>query len=127
SGERSCRDLVGDWLWPCPGGLLCLPAGRCQAPPPGVRPRQAGSDPGSWLREHKSGSDPDLCTRCTRLHYVEEATGMGKNERMRRLYANHLGREERVLASVRGTVETGRGEPWTGLLLATDRRLAFIA
>jgi Bacterial PH domain len=52
---------------------------------------------------------------------------MGKNERMRRLYANHLGREERVLASVRGTVETGRGEPWTGLLLATDRRLAFIA
>jgi hypothetical protein len=52
---------------------------------------------------------------------------MGKNERMRRLYANHLGREERVLASVRGTVDTGRGEPWTGLLLATDRRLAFIA
>ena len=52
---------------------------------------------------------------------------MGNNERMRRLYANHLGREERVLASVRGTVETGRGEPWTGLLLATDRRLAFIA
>ena len=52
---------------------------------------------------------------------------MGTNERMRRLYANHLGREERVLASVRGTVETGRGEPWTGLLLATDRRLAFIA
>jgi hypothetical protein len=52
---------------------------------------------------------------------------MGQNERMRRLYANHLGREERVLASVRGTVETGRGEPWTGLLLATDRRLAFIA
>jgi Bacterial PH domain len=51
---------------------------------------------------------------------------MGTNERMRRLYANHLGREERVLASVRGTVETGRGEPWTGLLLATDRRLAFI-
>jgi hypothetical protein len=46
---------------------------------------------------------------------------------MRRLYANHLGREERVLASVRGTVDTGRGEPWTGLLLATDRRLAFIA
>jgi hypothetical protein len=52
---------------------------------------------------------------------------MGTNERMRRLYANHLGREERVLASVRGTVETGRGEPWTGLLLATDRRLVFIA
>jgi PH (Pleckstrin Homology) domain-containing protein len=61
------------------------------------------------------------------LHYVEEATSMGTNERMRRLYAHHLGREERVLASVRGTVETGRGEPWTGLLLATDRRLAFIA
>jgi hypothetical protein len=60
------------------------------------------------------------------LHYVEEATGMGNNERMRRLYANHLGRNERVLASVRGTVETGRGEPWTGLLLATDRRLVFI-
>jgi hypothetical protein len=52
---------------------------------------------------------------------------MGKNERMRRRYANHLGREERVLASVRGTVEAGRGEPWTGLLLATDRRVAFIA
>jgi hypothetical protein len=52
---------------------------------------------------------------------------MGKNERMRRLYAVHLGREERVLASVRGTVEAGRSEPWTGLLLATDRRLAFIA
>jgi hypothetical protein len=53
---------------------------------------------------------------------------MGKNERMRRLYANHLGREERVLASVRGTVESGRGEqPWTGVLLATNRRLAFIA
>ena len=52
---------------------------------------------------------------------------MGTNERMRRLYANHLGREERVLASVRGTVEAGRSEPWTGLLLATDRRLAFIA
>ncbi len=52
---------------------------------------------------------------------------MGTNERMRRLYANHLGPEERVLASVRGTVDTGRGEPWTGLLLATDRRLAFIA
>jgi hypothetical protein len=51
---------------------------------------------------------------------------MGTNERMRRLYAHHLGREERVLASVRGTVETGRGEPWTGLLLATDRRLVFI-
>ena len=51
---------------------------------------------------------------------------MGKNERMRRLYAHHLGREERVLASVRGTVDTGRGEPWTGLLLATDRRLVFI-
>jgi hypothetical protein len=46
---------------------------------------------------------------------------------MRRLYANHLGREERVLASVRGTVESGRRDPWTGLLLATDRRLAFIA
>ena len=52
---------------------------------------------------------------------------MGKNERMRRLYANHLGREERVLASVRGTVEAGRSDPWTGLLLATDRRLVFIA
>jgi hypothetical protein len=52
---------------------------------------------------------------------------METNERMRRLYAHHLGREERVLASVRGTVETGRGEPWTGLLLATDRRLVFIA
>jgi hypothetical protein len=52
---------------------------------------------------------------------------MGKNERMRRLYANHLGREERVLASVRGTVEAGRNNPWTGLLLATDRRLVFIA
>ena len=52
---------------------------------------------------------------------------MGKNERMRRLYANHLGREERVLASVRGTVEAGRNSPWTGLLLATDRRLVFIA
>ena len=52
---------------------------------------------------------------------------MGRNERMRRLYAAHLGREERVLASVRGTVEAGRSEPWTGLLLATDRRLAFIA
>ena len=52
---------------------------------------------------------------------------MGKNERMRRLYANHLGREERVLASVRGTVEAGRSAPWTGLLLATDRRLVFIA
>ena len=52
---------------------------------------------------------------------------MGKNERMRRLYANHLGREERLLATVRGTIETGRGEPWTGLVLATDRRLAFIA
>jgi hypothetical protein len=46
---------------------------------------------------------------------------------MRRLYANHLGREERVLASVRGTVETGRRDPWTGLLLATNRRLVFIA
>ena len=46
---------------------------------------------------------------------------------MRRLYANHLGREERVLASVRGTVEAGRSDPWTGLLLATDRRLVFIA
>ena len=52
---------------------------------------------------------------------------MGRNERMRRLHAVHLGREERVLASVRGTVEAGRSEPWTGLLLATDRRLAFIA
>ena len=52
---------------------------------------------------------------------------MGKNERMRRLYANHLGREERVLASIRGTVEAGRNSPWTGLLLATDRRLVFIA
>ena len=52
---------------------------------------------------------------------------MGKNERMRRLYAHHLGREERVLASVRGTIESGLGEPWTGLLLATDRRIAFIA
>ena len=41
---------------------------------------------------------------------------MGKNERMRRLYARHLGREERVLASVRGTVEAGRSAPWTGLL-----------
>jgi hypothetical protein len=52
---------------------------------------------------------------------------MGNNERMRRLYANHLGRDERVLASVRGTVEAGRSNPWTGLLLATDRRLVFIA
>jgi len=52
---------------------------------------------------------------------------MGKNERMRRQYANHLGREERVLASVRGTVEAGRAGPWSGLLLATDRRLVFIA
>jgi hypothetical protein len=52
---------------------------------------------------------------------------MGKNERMRRLYANHLGREENVLASVRGTVESGRRDPWTGLLLATNRRLVFIA
>ena len=52
---------------------------------------------------------------------------MGNNERMRRLYANHLGREERVLASIRGTVEAGRSSPWTGLLLATDRRLVFIA
>ncbi|HEY3614988.1 MAG TPA: PH domain-containing protein [Gaiellales bacterium] len=52
---------------------------------------------------------------------------MGKNERMRRLHAHHLGREERVLASVRGTVEAGSGEPWTGLLLATDRRLVLIA
>ena len=32
-----------------------------------------------------------------------------------------------MLASVRGTVEAGRSAPWTGLLLATDRRLAFIA
>ncbi len=46
---------------------------------------------------------------------------------MRRLYGHHLGRDERVLASVRGTVESGRAEPWTGLLLATDRRLVFIA
>jgi Bacterial PH domain len=52
---------------------------------------------------------------------------MGKNERMRRLYAHHLGREERVLASLRGTVEAGRSAPWTGLLLATDRRLVFVA
>jgi Bacterial PH domain len=52
---------------------------------------------------------------------------MGTNERMRRLYANHLGREERVLASVRGTVESDSGDAWTGLLLATNRRLAFIA
>lgn len=52
---------------------------------------------------------------------------MGTNERMRRLYAHHLGREERVLASVRGTVEAGRGAPWTGLVLATDRRLVFVA
>ena len=52
---------------------------------------------------------------------------MGKNERMQRLYANHLGREERVLASLRGTVEAGHSEPWTGLLLATNRRLVFIA
>jgi Bacterial PH domain len=52
---------------------------------------------------------------------------MGTNERMRRLYANHLGREERVLASLRGTVESGRRDPWTGLLLATNRRLVFIA
>ena len=52
---------------------------------------------------------------------------MWKNERIQRLYANHLGREERVLASLRGTVEAGRSEPWTGLLLATNRRLVFIA
>jgi hypothetical protein len=52
---------------------------------------------------------------------------MGKNERMQRLYASHLGREEHVLASIRGTVDAGRREPWTGLLLATNRRLAFIA
>jgi hypothetical protein len=52
---------------------------------------------------------------------------MGKNERMRRLYANHLGREERVLASVRGTVDTGQSDAWTGLLLATNRRLVFLA
>lgn len=52
---------------------------------------------------------------------------MGKNERMRRLYANHLGREERVLASVRGSIEAGRGDGWTGLLLATNRRLVFLA
>jgi hypothetical protein len=52
---------------------------------------------------------------------------MGTNERMRRLHAHHLGREKRVLASVRGTVEAGRSEPWTGLLLATDRRLVFVA
>jgi hypothetical protein len=51
---------------------------------------------------------------------------MGTNERMRRLYAHHLGRDERVLASVRGTIDTGRREPWTGLLLATDRRLVFV-
>jgi hypothetical protein len=52
---------------------------------------------------------------------------MGKNERMRRLHAHHLGRDERVLASVRGTVEAGRTGPWTGLLLATNRRLVFVA
>ncbi len=52
---------------------------------------------------------------------------MGTNERMRRLYAHHLGREERVLASVRGTVDAGRNAPWSGLVLATDRRLVFIA
>jgi hypothetical protein len=52
---------------------------------------------------------------------------MRTNERMRRLYAHHLGREERVLGSLRGTVEAGRSTPWTGLLLATDRRLVFIA
>jgi hypothetical protein len=52
---------------------------------------------------------------------------MGKNERMRRLHAHHLGRDEHVVASVRGTVEAGRGDPWTGLVLATDRRLVFIA
>jgi hypothetical protein len=52
---------------------------------------------------------------------------MVTNERMRRLHAHHLGRDERVLASVRGTVEAGRSEPWTGLLLATDRRLVFIS
>jgi hypothetical protein len=52
---------------------------------------------------------------------------MGTHERTRRLYAHHLGREERVLASVRGTVEAHRNAPWTGLLLATDRRLVFIA
>ena len=37
---------------------------------------------------------------------------------MRRLYAVHLGREERVLASVRGTVEAGRSEPWLLAVLA---------
>ena len=52
---------------------------------------------------------------------------MGKNERMRRRHAHHLGREERVLASIRGTVEAGSSDGWTGLLLATDRRLVLIA
>lgn len=52
---------------------------------------------------------------------------MGTHDRMRRLYANHLGREERVLASVRGTLEAGRSDPWTGIVLATDRRLVFVA
>ena len=52
---------------------------------------------------------------------------MGKNERMRRLYAHHLGRDEHVLASIRGTVEARRSRPWTGLLLATNRRIVFIA
>src|SRR2546430_2123937 len=52
---------------------------------------------------------------------------MGTNERMRRLYAHHLGREERVLSSVRGTVEAGRAAPWTGLVLATERRAPAIA
>src|ERR1700712_3224019 len=52
---------------------------------------------------------------------------MGKNERMRRLHAHHLGRDERVAASVRGPAEAGRSDPWTGLVLATDRRLVFIA
>ena len=52
---------------------------------------------------------------------------MGKSERMRRLHAHHLGRDERVLASVRGTVESSHGDPWTGLLLATDRRIVFLA
>jgi Bacterial PH domain len=52
---------------------------------------------------------------------------MGTNERMRRQHAGHLGRGERVLASVRGTVEAGHAAPWSGLLLATDRRLVLIA
>ena len=52
---------------------------------------------------------------------------MGKIERMRRQHAHHLAREERVLASVRGTVESAHGDPWTGLLLATNRRIVFLA